>query len=385
MGSRVTRVVVCTLEPVEDHALGVLPGWATPAVCVPAGESWTENRHRFAVRVVDDGGGAGHFGPVGASVAAIVREQVAPAVVGRDVQAWRHVSGIEPNGRHRRGAHARLAVSAVELALWDLRSRSAGVTVAELLGGQVRQVIPAYATALGIDIDHPLAADIASWLAAQGFWGQKWGLPGHDRGDPPRGDARRLERIRAAIGDEARLCVDACGGWDASYALQMLPVLAEHHVNWVEEPGAITSSDLARFGLAHAAGEHDYDPAEQIRSLTRGDVQVWQPDPVWNGGLAHSAHMIDLATALGIPCFPHGSGLAVSLRLASMTSGYAVPAVEYHLTLAPLRQAVHATPITPERGAFTLTDEPGLGASCGLGGPPTSEDSGGPNGKNRSG
>jgi L-rhamnonate dehydratase len=370
MGSRVNRVAVCALEPAEDHALGVLPGWAVPAICVPAAESWAENQHRFAVRVVDDGGATGHFGPVSASVAAIVREQVEPMLVGRDVQAWRHVSGIEPNGRHRRGAHARLAVSAVELALWDLRSRSAGATVAELLGGQVRQVIPAYATALGIDVDHPLAADIASWLVAAGFWGQKWGLPGYDRGESPRADARRLARIRAAVGEEARLCVDARGRWDASYARQMLPVLAEHHVTWVEEPGAAIGSDLAGFGLVCAAGEHDYDPAEQIRSLTRGDVQVWQPDPVWNGGLAHSAHMIDLASALGIPCFPHGSGLAVSLQLAGATNGDAVPAVEYHLTLAPRRQAVHAAPITPEHGTFALTDEPGLGASCGLDDPP---------------
>jgi L-rhamnonate dehydratase len=340
----------------------VLPDWAAPAVRSPAVQPWAENQHRFAVHVVDDGGATGDFGPVSASVAAIVHDQVAPAVVGLEVRAWRHAATLTLRGRHRGGAHVRLAVSAVELALWDLRSRASRTTVGDLLGGRVRTVVAAYATAAGIDIDHPLAPDVASWIAEAGFWGQKWVLPGHSRGEPVGADACRLERLRTALGDRARLCVDAGGSWDASYARQMLPVLAEHQLTWVEEPGAVTGHDLTGFGLVHAAGEHDYDPAEQVRTVTSGRVQVWQPDPSWNGGLVQTVRMVDLAATLDIPCFPHGSGLAAGLHLASVTPSPAVPAVEYHLTVEPLRQAVHTIPLVPARGVFSLTGETGLTA-----------------------
>jgi len=362
MPQHITQITVRSLPPLPQDGVSVLPDWTQPAVRKPVVQPWAENSRRFAVGVIDDSATTGWFGPVSESVAMIVGDEVAPAMIGLEVPAWRAFTDIRPLGRHRSGPHARLAVSAVELALWDLRSRTANATVENLLGGRVRTTVPAYATALGIDIDHPLAPDIASWLAGAGFWGQKWALPGHDRGEPPQVDARRLERLREAVGDEARLCVDACGRWTADYGREMLPVLAAHHVTWVEEPGAVSHGDLAGFGLVHACGEHDYDPAEQVRTLTRGGVQVWQPDPTWNGGLSQCLRMVDLATTLGIPCFPHGSGLSAALHLAGVTPAGAVPAVEYHLTLEPLRQAVHTVPLVPESGGFVLIDQLGLSA-----------------------
>lgn len=122
----------------------------------------------------------------------------------------------------------------------------------------------------------------------------------------------------------------------------------------------MTDADLARFGLARAAGEHDYDADTQLRTLTRGGVQIWQPDPSWNGGLARSVFLVDLAWALGIPSFPHGSALPVAVHLASLMSADVVPAVEYHLTLEPLRQSVYAVPLSPDRGLFSVVESPGL-------------------------
>lgn len=358
----VVEITVHPLPPLPQRALGPLPEWAAPAVRGQVAQPWAENRRRFALKVLDDRGHGGWFGPVSGSVAAIVQEQIAPVIVGKDIQAWRSTAYVRPQGRHRSGAQIRLAVSAVELALWDLRSRVQNMPVGELFGGRIRTAIPAYATAMGIDIDHPLAGDVASWIVKAGFWGQKWGLPGHDNGEPPRVDARRLERLRTAIGDDARLCLDVAGRWDANYARQMLPILAECCITWVEDPGAVSSGDLARFGLAYATGEHDYDTLQQLRTLISGGVQVWQPDPSWNGGLVQSARMVELARELGIPCFPHGSGLTTGLHLSSVMPSHVVPAVEYHLTLEPLRQAVHTMPLVPDRGEFSLGDDPGLAA-----------------------
>jgi L-rhamnonate dehydratase len=338
----------------------VLPDWAVPALRVPASQPWSENRNRFAVGVVADDGVTGWFGPVDAAVARIIVDQINPVLVGADVQAWRSFSAVRPAGRHRSGAHGRMAVSAVELAAWDLRSRVMDSPVHVLLGGADRTTVPAYATALGVDVDHPLAPDIAAWIAQQGFWAQKWPLPGYARDEPPRADASRLDRIRRAAGDSARICVDAGGAWDRAYGRQMAAVLAEFQVAWVEEPGQIGGADLAAFGIPCAAGEHDYEPADQLRSLTEGGLQIWQPDPAWNGGLLQSVHAVEVAAILGIPCFPHGTALAVSLRLASLMSATTVPAVEYHLTIEPLRQAVFHEPLAPVAGCLTLPAGLGL-------------------------
>lgn len=359
---RIERVTVAPLPPLPLGGPNALPDWTQPAVRTPPARPWAENLRRFAVGVADTEGNTGWFGPVGGAVAGIAIDQVAPAVIGLDVRAWRALLDLRPAGRHTSGAHARLAVSAVELAAWDLRCRVTNTTIAGLLGGVARASVPAYATALGVDIDHPLAPDIAAWIAEQGFWGQKWRLPGYERGEPPSVDRARLGRLRRVIGERERLCVDAGGRWSRDYARQMLPVLAEHEVSWIEEPGHVAPAELAAHGLAHATGEHDYDLAGQLASLCGGEVQVWQPDPAWNGGLAHSLRMAELAQMRGIACFPHGTALAVTVHLAALMPAHTVPAVEYHLTLEPLRQTVHQTPLTPTRGRFALGDEPSLTA-----------------------
>ncbi|MGH3587526.1 MAG: hypothetical protein ACRDQ0_14495, partial [Pseudonocardia sp.] len=220
--SRTSRIEHVTLAPLPPLPLGgpsALPDWTQPAVRAPAARAWAENLRRFAVGVADEDGTTGWFGPVSAVVAGIVRDQIAPAVIGLDTGAWRALMDPPPAGRHTSGAHARLAVSAMELAAWDLRSRVTNTTITALLGGAARTSVPAYATALGVDIDHPLAPDIAAWIAEQGFWGQKWRLPGFERGEPPSVDGARLRRLRRGIGD-GRLCVDVGGRWSRDYARQ---------------------------------------------------------------------------------------------------------------------------------------------------------------------
>ena len=113
----------------------------------PIAQPWPENQNRFVIGVVDDLGNTGWFGPVSASVAAIIRDQIMPWAMGVEVRAWRSAATIRPQGRHRSGSHVRLAISAVELALWDLRSRILNLAIGDLIGGRARTVVPAYATA----------------------------------------------------------------------------------------------------------------------------------------------------------------------------------------------------------------------------------------------
>ena len=74
------------------------------------------------------------------------------------------------------------------------------------------------------------------WLAQQGYYGQKWALPGFGREEEPQADQARLLRLREAAGPHARIMVDALGQWSADYAARMMPLLGELGIAWIEEP-----------------------------------------------------------------------------------------------------------------------------------------------------
>lgn len=360
MGSTITRVDTVAVPPLGSRVDEAVPAWALPAMRTPRTQDWPDNHVRWAVRIDTDDGAAGFFAPVGAAVASLVTEQLGPGLLGRDALAWRYLDELRLAGRHQRGPHARMALSAVELALWDLRSRLHGLPVTDLLGGAQRERVPVYATALGFDIDHPLAGDIARWIAESGFWAQKWRLPGFAHGESPCADAARLSVLRDAIGAQARLCVDVTGAWDRSYTRRMVPALVEHQVEWVEEPARILPRWFAEASIAVAGGEHDVDSDDQLRSLCSGDLQVWQPDPAWNGGLVPSMRMTELAALHGLLCCPHGTSLPSAVILAGLHTATAIPAVEYHLTLEPLRQGGIHNPVIPTGGSVPVRRTPGV-------------------------
>lgn len=357
----VTAVWASPLPPLNYEAVGVLPSWGYDAVQPPSGRLWPENLASFAVHVCDSAGQVGSFGPCSDAVLRIIRDQVAPAVLDSAVTDWRALPGWALQGRHTSGAHARIAVSAIELALWDLRSRSMGMPVTSLLGGRTRASVPAYATCFGIDVDHPLAGEIASWVADAGFWAQKWYLPGCARGEEPAVDATRLTRLRSAVGSGARIAIDTHGEWNRPYAQRMLPILADHSVAWLEEAGPGVAGRAERYGVPIAGGEHGYDPDSQLSTLTSHAVDIWQPDVGWNGGLASTLQLADLAAQLGIQCLPHGGTFLAGIQLACLLDPRWTPAVEYHLTLEPVRQSITTSPITPAHGRIALPDTLGLG------------------------
>jgi L-alanine-DL-glutamate epimerase-like enolase superfamily enzyme len=356
--STVAAVLAVSLPAQRDRAPTILPDWAEPAITPPPPVLWPEQEHRFAVRIIDSGGAAGTYGPCSLAVVDIIRDQLAPALIGRRVDVWRELDAAPALGRHRRGGHYRLAVSAIELALWDLRGVRASVPAAALLGGPVRERVPAYATALGIDIDHPAATDVAGWIAGAGFWGQKWALPGAGLGEPAARDAERLLRLRDAAGHGARIMIDALGRWDQNRLRYLVPALVEAGVEWVEEPTSDLDQVMAHPGVAIAGGEHAYDRVDQLRLITGGRVQVWQPDVAWHGGLTRALAMVDLAAEHAVASFPHAASLPAALHLAALSP--AVPAVEYHLTLDPRRHAVLHRPPVPDTGAFLVPAQPGL-------------------------
>ncbi|MFB7999728.1 enolase C-terminal domain-like protein [Streptomyces sp. NPDC056002] len=364
-GGAVTVVRAVRVWPVAGQPAGLperLPDAVAAVAVAPAGPSWPEHRTRFAVEVVGDGVSGWHA-PVGEGVARLVVDALADGLVGHDAAAPRKLGYRPRAGRHQQGPHARQAASAVELACWDLASRASGRSVPELLGGTVRERVPVYASALGLDPARGEAVKAAEWIAGQGFWGQKWPLTKELLRQGPRAVARVLGALREAAG-ESRFMVDGLRRCRLDEALALLPVLADLDVVFAEEllePGGFAWARLraAGSGVAMAAGEHAVDEHEQMRLLAGGAVDVWQTDPGWSGGLARSLHTTEVAADLGMATFPHGDRLWAALALAGACCRDKIPAVEWHLTLEPLRQQVFTEPAEAEAG--TLPSGPGAG------------------------
>ncbi|KIZ15377.1 enolase C-terminal domain-like protein [Streptomyces natalensis] len=342
---------------------GLPESLAAAASELPAGPAWAEHRTRFAIELVGDGI-SGWQAPVGETVAQIIVDDLAAGLIGHDAAAPRRLAYRKKTGRHRSGAHARQAASAVELACWDLASRATRVSVTALLGGTVRHTVPAYASALGLDPAHPAAPEAAAWITKSGFWGQKWPLTKQLIHAGPGAVAKALTPIRQAAG-ECRFMVDGLGRCRLDEAMRLLPVLADLQVAFAEEllpPGSWSWHRLraAGAGVPLAAGEHAVDEAEQVRLLAGGGVDVWQVDPGWSGGLARSLHTTELAADLGMATFPHGDRLPAALALAGACCRDKIPAVEWHLTLEPLRQQIFSGSVRVEGGRLAVRSVPGL-------------------------
>ncbi len=350
------------LEPRRGRP--ALPEWAHVALR-PRAAAWPENHEQYVIEVESGDGVVGRYGPCSAVTVQVIRDQVAPALVGRPAAAYRGLGVGSLRGRHRSGAHMCVALSAVRLAVLDLLSREREVPVCALLGGPLRASVPVYASALGLDIDHPVATDVAVWLVEHDFAGQKWMLPGSARGEEPRCDAQRLTRLREAVGPRAPIMVDALGRWKFDYAVRMLPILADIGVAWLEEPlDPQCMADLRRLrGISPvpiAGGEHAYDRATQLAQVGSGSIDVWQPDVGWHGGLVDAVTVVDVAAAHGLRVYPHGGSLAAAVALAGLTEPDVLPAVEYHLTQEPLRQQAFTVAVSPVDGALVVPETAGL-------------------------
>lgn len=368
-GSKVRAVRAWRLAPQpEGLPAGLPPEIAGPAVPA-AGPAWAEHRDRFALELAGDGVSGWHA-PLSEAVWRVVADDLAAGLIGHDAAEPRRLPYRKITGRHRTGAHARAAASAVELACWDLASAASGRSVADLLGGTVRSGIPAYASALGLDPAHPDAPAAAEWIAKAGFWGQKWPLTKDLIMAGPKAVATVLGSLREAAGG-GRFMVDGLGRCRLDQTMQLLPVLAGLEVAFAEEllpPGSWGWHRLraASSAVPLAAGEHAVDEGEQIRLLTGGAVDVWQTDPGWSGGLARSLHITDLAADLSIPTIPHGAHLPAALALAAVCCRDKVPAVEYHLTVEPLRQRIYTTPLVVTDGHLAVRTSLGMAGPLAL-------------------
>jgi len=209
-----------------------------------------------------------------------------------------------------------MAISGIDLALWDIAGKRAGQPVYRLLGGATKDKVPAYLT--GDDVERGIS---------MGFRAFK--IPISD-GVPQGRDGMkrivtRLTGVRKIIGEDATLMIDCLARWDVPYTLEMAQRLAGLRLNWIEEP--LSPDDVVGYerlcrevkGTRIASGEHEYTRFGFQDLIRHQAVQILQPDISWSGGLTELRRIAALAAANSLPMIPHRGGSAFGLNLIAAT------------------------------------------------------------------
>ena len=316
-------------------------------------------------------------------------ESYAPAVVARASIDWLadtvigenplHIETVWSKLRRKIGVFGRSgvlvgAMSAIDIALWDLRGKLLGQPVSALLGGQRRDKVKVYATGLYFTDSDSLAHDLADEAAgyvAQGFQAMKMKI-----GLGIETDLRLVRAVHAAIEGRAELMVDANCAYSLNEALRLAKLLEPFDIGWFEEP--LSPEDYAgyrelrgRTTIPIASGENEYLVTGFRHLLENRCVDIAQPDICGAGGLTECKRIADMAAAFQINFTPHswgtGVAFAAGLHLASTLDvlpgrmRQPEPLLEYDRSENPLREELTAPQFVQKDGYVALPNAPGLG------------------------
>lgn len=368
---RITRIETRALALLyKDWYSGEIPEhvlWPIPHAQVTP----RDGAYGTLVYVYDDAGHVG-IGEAGSTMAPqvtaeIVNRLFAPVLIGqnpldREV-LWQKLYHIGRLNGQNRGFNME-ALSGVDIALWDLAARILDVPVYQLLGGAFRHAIKTYASPIPIMGDDAAAIQLALRFVSDGFTGIKIKV---GRPDLVR-DVRLVKSIRAAVGDDIDLMLDANGAYDMFTALTLARRLQDSNILWFEEP--FSSEDLDAYvalkrnvAIPLAAGEGEATSYNYAPWIDRRAVDVLQPNISRVGGLTAARRIAAMADAHHIPLSPHGVGGAVFLT-ATLHLCAAIPnfvSVEYNQRPNPLRDQLATAPLAFANGCLQVPEGPGLG------------------------
>jgi L-lyxonate dehydratase len=265
------------------------------------------------------------------------------------------------------------AISAIDIALWDIMGKATGQPVYNLLGGRTRERIRAYASRLYATEDLDALAAEAQAFLDQGFTAMKQRF-GYGPRDGVKGMRRNLElvkTVREVIGPDVELAADAYMGWDVHYAIGMIHMLedAGMQLAWVEEP--VMPDDIDGYAQIAAAcdtlisgGEHEFTRYGFRELIGRRAVDIVQIDVNRAGGITEARKIWAMAAAHDLPVLPHAGQMHnYHLIMAHMNSPIAEffpPPLGFPDGNEVFWTAFRGEPL-PQDGYITLPDRPGLG------------------------
>ncbi|MGW6541133.1 mandelate racemase/muconate lactonizing enzyme family protein [Streptomyces sp. NPDC055051] len=299
--------------------------------------------------------------------ATVVTTVLAPLLIGQDALAttavWERLYQGQAAGGHNRGFYLE-ALAGIDLALWDLRGKLAGVPVHRLLGGPIRERIDCYASPVALHADPADSAQQALGFVADGFKALKVKI---GRGE--RTDRAHLSAVREAVGEDIEILTDVNCAYDLDQATRVGGVLRDLGISWYEEP--LQVDDLAnlgelrrRTGLTIVNGETHFTRFDLRESLLNRAIDVFMPNVARCGGITEATRLAALASAFHVDIAPHGVGSGVSL-CAALQLCAATPNLrtyEYNRLPNPIRERILTNPPEFKDGALTVPQGPGLGA-----------------------
>ncbi len=350
------------------------PGWgATAEVANPMSRYPRFKPHRSLWRTdwpdvgcvvkAEDGTWGLGMSRYGTPVLPIINDHIAPLLLGEECMATEKLSDMmfRITSPYSAGGLASYAISAVDLALWDLKGKLLEQPVYKLLGGPAREKQFCYAT--GNDTD---------WQMELGFQAYKLACP-YGPADGLAGMARNEELVaktREMIGPDRELMLDCWMAFDVEYAVRLAERLRPYNLRWIED--CLIPEDFDGFRELRkrlpwqgiATGEHWYTPLPFSQAVGQRLADVFQPDVLWVGGVTATQKIFHIAEPADIPVIPHGGmnsayGQHISFAMTNAPWG------EYFVGTAPgvpleTTKDIPGVPI-PKDGYLVPNDAPGFG------------------------
>ncbi|REJ87372.1 MAG: mandelate racemase/muconate lactonizing enzyme family protein [Planctomycetota bacterium] len=264
---------------------------------------WRTSLGQIAVAVETAEGVVGYgVGGGGAAGMHVIDAVLGPMLIGRDAEPlesmWEEMYGATlPFGRK---GIAVMALSGVDLALWDLRAKRANQSVAELLGGGTGRTLPTYTTLWNV-------VDAETLTGGQAV---KLHVRLEDRSQPVDQVVTRVAAAREALGPDRELMIDAWMEWDVDTTLEIARQIEGLRIGWIEEP--ISADDLEGYRrlrdecpIPIAGGEHEFTAIGFAPLIEERLHQVLQPDVCWCGGLTELVKIYQMAAEAGLRVVPH--------------------------------------------------------------------------------
>ncbi len=254
-----------------------------------------------------------------------------------------------------------LALGAIDIALWDLKAKAAGLPLWKLLGGSATKKVQAYNTDggwLNWTLE-TVVSDCKRLVEEEGYRAVKLKVGGPN----PDDDLRRVEAVRMALGPEIRIMTDANGRWTLPVAIETAGRLGDFDVAWIEEPiyfddvqGHRRLAEAIRTPIA--LGEQIYTAAHFREFIHAGAVHYVQPDVVRLAGITEFLEVADMAHSANLPVTPHVGDMAqVHQHLC-----FAHPACNL-LEYIPWLRDWMEHPARIQSGYYIAPDAPGAGTT----------------------
>jgi L-alanine-DL-glutamate epimerase-like enolase superfamily enzyme len=371
--------------PLAEQLLGVRDRIADVAafpIAYPEPNDFGRTRRLVIVRVETEGGAVGWGEAVtrapeaGAAVKLVVERALGDVLRGRDPRDVRGCwDALHARARcYLPGGIGSYAISALDIALWDLAGQLAELPVHRLLGDRMVEQVEACASMIWDPADVEWTVEQVRSAVAAGYRAVKcgWGrTPETSFGCDAARDVRIVQAVREAIGEEIAFAADVAtgpAGWSAAHAVQMARELEAYRLAWLED--ALPHEDASAWARLHAGtslqlatGELGWTPLDYEPLLASPAVDVVLVDPGRAEGITGMLAVIDAAVARGVRYVPHSWSSAINTAAALHVFAARPGGVVFELMPreSPAHDELCANPVVQRDGRIEVPDEPGLG------------------------